>query len=98
MHSRFLPFLSAVLSFQLPVSSCADACLTELPVEMWQKTDSELKGRWTDPPAEKWPFSGVLESRRIGASRCLSVARDCASVDSTPPKTVSYTHLRAHET
>ena len=47
-------------------------------------TDSELKGRWTDPPAEKWPFSGVLESRRIGASRCPSVPRGCASVDSTP--------------
>ena len=50
------------------------------------ETDSELKGRWTDPPAEKWPFFGVLESRRVGASRCLSVARDCASVDSTPKK------------
>ena len=51
-------------------------------------TDSELKGRWTDmwtdPPAEKWPFPGVLESRRIGASRCPSVPRGCASVDSTP--------------
>ena len=31
------------------------------------------------------PF-GVLEPRRVGASRCLSVARDCASVDSTPQK------------
>ena len=28
----------------------------------------------------------MLESRRVGASRCLSVARDCASVDSTPKK------------
>ena len=45
--------------------------------------DSELKGRWTDPPARKWPFFGVLEARRVGASRCLSGARDCASVDST---------------
>ena len=24
-------------------------------------TDPELKGRWTDPPAGKWPFFGVLE-------------------------------------
>ena len=31
MHSRFLPFPSAVLSFQLPVSSCADACLAIAP-------------------------------------------------------------------
>jgi len=47
------------------------------------ETDPELKGRWTDPPAGKWPFFGVLDLRRIGASRCLSVAPGCASVDST---------------
>ena len=49
-------------------------------------TDPKLKGRWTDPPAGKWPFFGVLELRRIGASRCLSVAPGCASVDSTKRK------------
>ena len=49
------------------------------------QTDSELKGRWTDP-LRKIAIFGVLESRRVGASRCLSVARDCASVDSTPKK------------
>ena len=54
------------------------------------KTDSELKGRWTDPPAEKWPFFGVLELRRTGASRCLSVAPGCASVDSTKKKSRNF--------
>ena len=55
------------------------------------ETDSELKGRWSaDPPAEKWPFFGVLESRRVGASRCLSVARGCASVDSTQKKSRNF--------
>ena len=49
-------------------------------------TDPELKGGHIEPPAAKRRFFGVLESRRIGASRCLSVARDCASVDSTPKK------------
>ena len=66
----------------------ADSALARLQRLMAEngQTDSELKGRWTDPPAEKWPFSGVLESRRIGASRCPSVPRGCASVDSTPKK------------
>jgi hypothetical protein len=60
------------------------SCIWNLPSGGRCATDSELKGRWTDPPAEKWPFSGVLESRRIGASRCPSLPRGCASVDSTP--------------
>ena len=55
-------------------------------LELVLPTGPELKGGRIEPPAEKRRFFGVLESRRIGASRCLSVARDCASVDSTQKK------------